>query len=557
MRKSRGRQPGPSEGIENALTEAPWPKWDAIKTPGKIISLDFTKGEISPELYPLAKEFSNTLYQLRLEFRPRTIIERHRVVMDYLKTLSRCPELTRPASISLISEIHLKNFQKILSRPSNTRPVMKRARSDTRAKPPTILRGLVRDAWRLGIATGANRPDLGKQGLRNVPVKAKLEKIIYSKRELTAIIRFLVRRRSVERGQSLGEERAYLVTCICILVVFLPLNRSSAFALNMDSLQPGESGQKYDVIVAVKERPKQSANRLPETKETENEQEAGNLIVKRGRRQVRLVFEENIKYNKDMGRPSTGPLFECKYSSVSAGYIDILDRINDSSYSMGLSILHDEFDFLGDDGNRLKISLRKLRDTLENNLPSDVRMRDKAAVLNHKNLETTARIYEAITDNDHLKFQKGLKAISVAAGGSTEVAILWARDNELSSDDMMRLISGMQKTKTASCSNRIYGQFAPKNGNPCSNTLACFGCNALAVVVTDLYRLASLERCIKLDLESGLIQNESRGRFEEILRIIDIEIFSNFEGRIVDIARSKAERILHPVWAKKNWNDSI
>ncbi|MGF6553075.1 hypothetical protein [Paraburkholderia youngii] len=549
MRKPRIRGANVSGAVSRTIDDAPWPKWNYVEEPGETRAFRFDSG-VSQELFPLAREFSNTLYRLRLELRARTLEKRFGMVMAYLQTLSKCPEIKRPQSISKISKIHLIDFQTVLARAVEKRPVMKRANAATRAGVPGWLRATVRDAWRLGVAVGDFRPDLGEHGLRDVPVQEESNQPIYSSRELKEIIRFLIKRREVPRGTTLASERAYLASCICVLAVFVPINRASAFALKNNSLHRGEADNKFDVIVVVKERPAQSANRVPEVKGESDKNDVELKEVKRGKSQIRKIFEENRNYNGSLQHSEDGPLFECMYNSVRAKYHGIYGPINTAAFRAGMKVLHGEFEVLGDNGEPLRISLRKLRRTLENRLPENVRMDDKAKVLDHKNLNTTGTFYETVTDDDHLDFHRGLKAISIAVSRSEKDALVWARDSGISSDCMQHLLAGMLKTKVASCSDPISGELSPKDGRNCSKTLACFGCNALAVVVTDLYRIASLERRIQLDIDSGAIQENSKPRFEKILGIIDLEIFSQFERRLVRSAREKARRGLHPMWKR-------
>ena len=549
MRKSRLHKENGNEVSAGGVGEAPWPTWIYLNEPGHIRSFRFDFG-ISPDLFPLAKEFSETLYRLRLELKPRSLELRYRTIMNYLVSLTKCPEMIRPNSIADISKINLVEYQEILSRPVNMRPVMKRANANHRARDPVSLRTTVTDAWRLGVAANATRPDLGPFGLRNVPKDTSLKKIIYSRKEFKLIVKFLINRRTLPRGATLNSERAYLVACICTLAVFLPINRSSAFMLNENSLHPCEHDQRFDVVVVRKDRPKQSANRLPELKGGGDETDAIDVKIKR-KGVVRKIFDENIEYNRAAKLDTSNGLFQCKYDCAAQGYDNIYGRITDGPYGAGMKVLQSELNKSGaraDNGGKLIISMRKLRDTLENYLPEDTHMHVKARVLNHKDPDTTGSIYETVTDDDHYKFQKGLNVISVVVNRSVTDAQVWARDVGLSQDVIQRLIDGILKTKVASCTDPIYGELAPKDGRPCANTLACFHCHALAVVVTDLYRIASLERRIRLDLADGVIQGAYRKRFEFILEVIDLEIFSQFEKRLVKAAREKAKKVLHPLW---------
>ncbi|WP_322007160.1 hypothetical protein [Paraburkholderia tropica] len=547
MRKPRKRSQSVNDGEERLLASAPWPAWTVISESTETHTLRWDKG-VAPELFGLARELSNTAYALQLELKPKSIMQKHRTSMDYLHALSRCPEVTWPQSIALISERSLFDFQDLLARPVSSRPIMKGASIQTRQRPPVELKAIVRDAWRLGVANAETRPDLGVHGLRSEPVQKLTEKQIYSKRELTEIVRFLLKRRSVPRGETLASERSYIVTCIFLLAVFLPLNRSSAFMLNNNSLHPGEQGSKFDVILLTKDRPKKTANRLPLEKESLQAAEKTGEIVKKGSRIVRNIFDENVEHNRKKRFRENGPLFECLYNSTRAGYESVMGRVNSAAFSYGLRVLYKEFKCIGDDGKPLRITLQKLRDSLENRIPKDVHMLDKARVMNHKSPDTTGTVYETVTDQDHRNFQKGQQAISVAARSSHAEAMVWARNANLPPNVMELLLAGMNKTKFSSCSDPLEGEFAPHNGEFCQNFLACIGCGALAVLASDLYRLASLERRIELDLDSGVLQKDSRPKFLKSLEILREEIFPNFETRLVKIARQKALKHLHPLW---------
>ena len=547
MRKPRRRSQSVNDGEDRLLASAPWPAWDVVSESTETRILRWDKG-VAPELFRLARDFSNTVYALQLELEPKSIMQKHRTSMDYLRALSKCPEVTWPQSIALITEKSLFDFQDLLARPVSSRPVMKGASIQTRERPPVELKAIVRDAWRLGVAVGDARPDLGVHGLRTKPVQRPTEKQIYSRRELGEIVRFLVKRRTVPRGETLESERSYIVTCIFLLAVFLPMNRSSAFMLNNNSLHPGERGGKFDVIVLLKKRPKKSANRLPVEKELMQAAERTEETVKKGSRLVRQIFDENVEHNRKKRFHENGPLFQCLYNSTRAGYENVMGRVNDAAFNYGLRTLYKEFKCIGDDGKPLRITLQKLRDSLENRIPKDVHMLDKARVMNHKSPDTTGTVYETVTDQDHRNFQKGQQAISFAARSSHAETLVWARSENIPPEIMESLLAGMNKTKFSSCSDPLEGEFAPRNGEQCHNFLACIGCGALAVLASDLYRLASLERRIQLDLDSGVLQGESRPKFLKALKILSEEIFPNFEPRLVKIARQRSLRKLHPLW---------
>ncbi|MFM0121102.1 hypothetical protein P0D73_19820 [Paraburkholderia sp. RL18-101-BIB-B] len=437
-----------------------------------------------------------------------------------------------------------------MNQPKRNRVILINAAGRTVSRFPADLKRIVSDAWRLGVATGAVRPNLGGPKPGEQKSKGAKEKRLYSRREFREIVRFLIRRRQVPRGTTPDEERAYLAACSLVLGAFIPINLSGAFMLESYSLRKGETDQALDVIVVRKNRPRESANRLPEPKENLEDGLFNEHQVKSAQRHVRKIFEENTIFNESISSQERAGLFCCFYPKSRKLHRGAYDRLNQHSYSHGVRILHSEFSVTGDDGRPLRISMKRLRDSFENGLGKDVPMGDKAKILNHKDKNLTGTVYEAVTDEDHLRFHHGLKAIPIAVRNDLEGASVWARESGLSREVIERLISGILATRAASCTDPVNGELAPKNGHDCPNTLACFHCHNLAVVVDDLYRLASLERRINLDLESGRLQGESRNKFLFILNVIKDEIFSKFEKRHIESARRRAAKELHVLWRR-------
>ncbi len=219
MRKSRER-PGPiAVDAEAARFRAPWPSWNYVFESGCDWKLHFD-WRISPDLFALAREFSETLYLLRLELKPLTVKSGYDDAMLYLRTLSHHPEMQRPVSIADLSSTHIAEYESVLKRPSATRVVLKRANPETYSRYSQGLRRIVKDAWRLGVACATTRPDLGQAAVRSTSKGKQPRKIIYSRREYKAILQFLMKRRSVPRGNTLLSERVYLATCICVFGIF-------------------------------------------------------------------------------------------------------------------------------------------------------------------------------------------------------------------------------------------------------------------------------------------------------------------------------------------------
>lgn len=104
-----------------------------------------------------------------------------------------------------------------------------------------------------------------------------------------------------------------------------------------------------------------------------------------------------------------------------------------------------------------------------------------------------------------------------------------------------------ENTPIAQCKNTLYGDYAPKNGNPCINFMACFRCSSFVVTEDDLYRLFSFYWL--LIKERNVIGAKSWNRYyAHIIRIIDTQIAPHFNHKKVEQERKNANIKPHLFW---------
>jgi hypothetical protein len=510
-----------ASGETNIFNDVPWPKWPYVESVGETHYLDFSVGCISKLQY-LAREFSQIVYVSRYELRAITLKGRQASCRAFLRYLATTSPEEWPKNVSEIAAPLLDRFVAFMGLPESQRPFHHSSGLSTVVGMASELRTIIREGWRTGILRGAARPDLGHA--TGAPKKGgKTKELIYSFEEYKRIKIALAKKRRSPRGNSTKEERAYLAACCCVIFIYTPSNKAGVCSLGKNALRRGETEQEHDVLTILKYRPKPTAHRTPVEKEKLNELNLTNIYdLERGKSEIPGSRTSKNEYG----------------------------QLTDSALEYGLRSIEEEFDLRDDSGKRLRLSPRKLRTTYENALPKTPTMQDKADAMGHADLETTAQNYEVVTDADHRRFQIGLAAIGAAATGSTAASIACQDGTTLSVDIIERLLSGMLSTYAASCSDPRDGFYAPKDGTSCSKTLACFFCSNMAVAGTDLYRLASLERRITLDLDSGRIQGSSRDTFLNIRSIISNDIFQCFEIRHVRLARKQAQTKLHPIWLR-------
>ena len=188
-----------------------------------------------------------------------------------------------------------------------------------------------------------------------------------------------------------------------------------------------------------------------------------------------------------------------------------------------------------DRGNRLNVTLSRLRKTMESRLwkLSGGDIFEVSSVMGHT---------PAVADNHYLKINDEIKTEGANFVGEAF-------------PDKLRGAS-ITPTPPGGCKDSLYGVRAPKDGvNHCSEFIHCLGCPSYAIVGTleDLYRLFSYQQFLYAEVEYFLTDEWEAWRKRQLdyIRLINEFTMQKFDPALVARARAKAEKSPHLFWAKK------
>ncbi|QCI15707.1 hypothetical protein E6B08_30615 (plasmid) [Pseudomonas putida] len=186
-------------------------------------------------------------------------------------------------------------------------------------------------------------------------------------------------------------------------------------------------------------------------------------------------------------------------------------------------------------GNRLHVTLSRLRKTMESRLwkLSGGDILEVSSVMGHT---------PGVADNHYLKINDEIKT-----EGATFVGEAFP--------DKLRGIH-VTPTPPGGCKDSLYGSRAPKDGvNHCSEFIHCLGCPSYAIVGTqeDLYRLFSYQQFLYAEVEYFLTDEWEawRRRQFDYIKLINEFTSRKFDAALVKRAKAKAESSPHLFWAKK------
>lgn len=188
-----------------------------------------------------------------------------------------------------------------------------------------------------------------------------------------------------------------------------------------------------------------------------------------------------------------------------------------------------------DMGNRLNVTLSRLRKTMESRLwkLSGGDILEVSSIMGHT---------PGVADNHYLKI-------------NDEIKIEGARFVGEAFPDKLRGIH-VTPTPPGGCKDSLYGSLAPKDGvNHCSEFVHCLGCPSYAIVGTleDLYRLFSYQQFLYAEVEYFPTDEWEAWRKRQLdyIRLIDEFTLKKFDSALVAQASAKAKLSPHLFWAKK------
>jgi len=186
-----------------------------------------------------------------------------------------------------------------------------------------------------------------------------------------------------------------------------------------------------------------------------------------------------------------------------------------------------------DDGSVLRVTLGRLRKTMENRLwkLSDGDLLAVSAVMGHS---------PQVADNHYLHLDERTKAEGAKFIGE-------ALPGKLRGHDLV-------PTPTGSCKDSLQGALAPKDGSThCAEFTHCLGCPSYAIVgtVKDLHRLFSFQRFLMSEVGYYATDEWSEWRLhhQDLIARIDQIAYDNFIPEMVAQAKAIAEKNPHSFWA--------
>lgn len=188
-----------------------------------------------------------------------------------------------------------------------------------------------------------------------------------------------------------------------------------------------------------------------------------------------------------------------------------------------------------DEGERLHVSLSRLRKTMESRLwkLSGGDILEVSSVMGHS---------PAVADNHYLKMNDEIKVEGAKFVGEAFT-------------DKLRGIN-VTPTPPGGCKDTLFGAKAPKDGvSHCDEFIHCLGCPSYAIVGTleDLYRLFSYQSFLQVEIDYYLTDEweEWRKRQRAYIYLVDEFTTRKFDSVLVGQAKAKAQETPHPFWATK------
>ena len=207
--------------------------------------------------------------------------------------------------------------------------------------------------------------------------------------------------------------------------------------------------------------------------------------------------------------------------------------LNTGSVHRNIKAIVQRHGLLSDAGDPLRVTLGRLRKTMENRLwkLSDGDLLSVAAVMGHS---------PQVADNHYLRLDERTKAEGAKFIGEALPAKLRGED--------------LVPTPTGSCKDSLQGALAPKDGSThCAEFTHCLGCPSYAIVgtVKDLHRLFSFQRFLMSEMEYYATGewNQWQRHHQDLIAQIDRIAGDNFFPEMVMEAKALAEKDPHPFWA--------
>ncbi len=250
------------------------------------------------------------------------------------------------------------------------------------------------------------------------------------------------------------------------------------------------------------------------------------------------------------------------YRSQNPRYRDLVTCLTRETLHLAINDLVDRHDLQGDDGERLKLNLSRLRKAY---FERAFRHADGDLVVTANLMGNTP--YVAGSNYAVMNAQRQMEAAEFMNG---EFTALMRGEKDKSQRPNVIPIEPYQggvgnqvsSTPVASCRDTRMGENAPRDGqNHCNRYVMCLFCTSFAVVgeVDELWRLFSFQVFAREELEhldaalgaertADIVLEDLRDRYRLAIPYIDDFTKRQFAASRVQVARSKTAAALHPYW---------
>lgn len=313
-----------------------------------------------------------------------------------------------------------------------------------------------------------------------------------------------------------------LGVCVLALSIRTGINLTPALEMPIDCLQPHPLKEDRMTLVWFKRRGNathiQSARQSDEVAQVKAVQfDVVDLIE--------LVRSRNQSIRQTYENPERLFVFADKRSKK-LGSISVLSQGN---IKHAIQSIIDNHNLLDDDGKPLKVNLSRLRKTFVN------------------------RIFDLSGGDPLVTARQGGHSVQTANSHyweppkEAEANHKKMMDNRVQNLIATDLKGGEQGTPLAHCQDTLNGQRAPKNGEHCTEVLACFRCKSFVVTKDDLHRLYSFYWALIEDRKHSDTKTWKK-HFRHIRQVIDENIAPQFDATKIAEIKKDAKTNRHPFW---------
>lgn len=336
---------------------------------------------------------------------------------------------------------------------------------------------------------------------------------------------------SIHKGMFLGNGAESMAVMLLITAARSGINTTPLLEMTRDALKPHPFVPNLRLITTIKRRGKGAQIKTIRQTNLVDEYSAIPLDGV-------AVLNKALEISKPLVALASEDIspYVWLYRSGQRGAANKIVVLTSGTLSLSTKNICERHALLDDQGNRLHVSLSRLRKTMESRLwkLSGGDILEVSSVMGHT---------PQVADNHYLKINDEIKT-----EGATFIGEIFP--------DRLRGIN-ITPTPLGGCQDGLYGSRAPKDGvNHCADFIHCLGCPSYAIVGTleDLYRLFSYQKFLYAEVEYFLSDEWDTWRTRQFayIRIIDDFTSKKFDLALVLQAKAQAESTPHLFWAKKN-----